>query len=230
MPRTGFFKIDKQSLSTAGVQLTFKMIAAVVLLVTAGIVTGWLFDLRALKTLFVYNKVVPGNLALLWLLTTISFFSIAINLKIFWLRTAGAILAGILVVITLYATLAGYFFHNLPYTSFAIQLMEDVTAIEIPGNMVWVEALPIFTTNLFLLLIYFQQVSRISFLLIVIALWPICQALVGYMFDLPDLYTFCTNEECARLHPVLALMALAMCGCSAVITFARRPGATETPV
>ena len=230
MPLTVHSKDDKTPERVAfALRASTLFAVVVVLLVAFGVLVGWLVDSRELKTVFYYQKVVPGNFAVFWLFTALSFFSIVIGGKRRWLSACGAIVSGLLMAVTLYATLVGYFFHHLPYSSYAIQFLPDATAIEIPGNIVWVEALPIFTVNLFMLLVYFRQYAKSNLLLIVITLWPMCQALVGYAFDLPDLFTFCTNEECARLHPILALFAVAMSLSIAVQFLALRAESAKEP-
>ncbi|HEY9756814.1 MAG TPA: hypothetical protein V6C97_16735 [Oculatellaceae cyanobacterium] len=174
------------------------------------VVVGWMADVSVLKSLLPGQTVIPANCSITWALAGWALFLTSLQSR--WLRMLGRVLA-LLVTLTGAVTLATTLLSIDPLDAVYLQPRAESVAISFPGQMLLQESVPFMLIGIALLLLSIQKASLriVCCVLAVAAMAPSIQALVGYVLSKPDLFTFCTTGECARLHLMLALTSITLC-------------------
>ena len=196
-------------------------VGAVVGLVASLIVLGWFFDIGALKAIIPGQSAVPANSSLTWALAGWSLLLISTTNR--WTLLLGRLLSVAVIftgLITLFTTV---FNVDQGFDWLAFQTRDDSIPIQFPGEMVIQESIPFILIGASLLLVGLKKKALriVCAVLAIAAALPSLQALVGYGFSNPELFTYCTGNECARLHLVLALLCVIFCF---ALLFCARPG------
>ncbi|CAN5187724.1 hypothetical protein BH10CYA1_BH10CYA1_41250 [soil metagenome] len=186
-------------------------VGAIVGLVASLIIVGWVCDIGSFKSIIPGQSAVPANSSITWALAGWSLLLISTSNR--WTLIVGRVLSIIIIfagLITLFNTLFDW---GLSFDWLIFQTRDDSIPILFPGEMVIQESIPFILIGSSLLLVGTEKKELQTFCaaLAVAAALPSMQALVGYGCSSPELFTFCTGNECARLHLVLALLCVVFC-------------------
>ncbi len=173
------------------------------------IVVGWFADVHILKDLIPGQSVIPANCALGWAVAAAALFLLCTKIQM--LRWCGLLLALLMTVTSVFTLYGGVVNQDLDWL--VIQSSVDAVPVEIPGQMLFQESVPFMLIGCSLLLVEARRrwFYRLAAIFAVLAMLPAAQSLLGYATGNSELFTFCTANECARLHIFLVVVNILFC-------------------
>lgn len=173
------------------------------------VILGWLVDVRDLKNLIPNHPVVAANCSIGW--TLISLSVLFNNVRAKWGKYVGIVSALTAIILAAILIYGGFSDQTFDWISF--QLSEESNPVELPGQMLYQESVPIFLLGCASLFSHAPIKLRryTQPVLILLATLPAVQALIGYITANANLFTFCTATHCARLHIFTAFTNVALC-------------------